>query len=156
NQLRAGYLARILTAAAAPPNVLTGNPAALKRALDTGGASLLRGARNMTRDLVLNGGLPAQVDTRPFRVGENLACSPGAGGHREEMFEVPQYAPTPRDVRSRPLLIVPPQVNKHYILDLAPGRSLIEFTVGQGVHPFCIVWRNPRRNSPDHGRWALD
>jgi polyhydroxyalkanoate synthase subunit PhaC len=156
SQLRAGYLARILTAAAAPPNVLTGNPAALKRALDTGGASLMRGSRNMARDLVMNGGLPAQVDTRPFRVGQNLACSPGAVVHREEMFEVLQYAPNTREVRSRPLLIVPPQVNKHYILDLAPGRSLIEYIVGQGVHTFCIVWRNPRRNSPEHGRWAVD
>jgi polyhydroxyalkanoate synthase len=153
---RAGYLARILTAGAAPTNVLAGNPAALKRALDTGGASLVRGSRNMARDLVRNGGLPAQVDTGPFRVGENLACSPGAVVHREEMFEVLQYAPSTPQVRSRPLLIVPPQVNKHYVLDLAPGRSLIEYTVGQGVHTFCVVWRNPRRDAPDHGRWALD
>jgi polyhydroxyalkanoate synthase len=153
---RAGYLARIVSSAAAPTNLLAGNPAAVRRAVNTGGLSLMRGSRNMARDLVINGGLPAQVDSRAFRVGDNLACTPGAVVYREEMFEVLQYAPSTSQVSSRPLLIVPPQVNKYYFLDLAPGRSLVEYTVGQGVHTFCIVWRNPRLNRPDHGRWAVD
>jgi polyhydroxyalkanoate synthase len=110
----------------------------------------------MVRDLVTNGGLPAQVDPRPFRVGQNLANSPGAVVYREELFELLQYTPSTPEVRGRPLLIVPPQINKHYFLDLAPGRSLVEHTVGQGVQTFCLVWRNPRLNNRDHGRWALD
>jgi polyhydroxyalkanoate synthase len=153
---RAVYLARILTAAAAPTNLLWGNPTAVKRAFETSGRSVLRGYRTMARDLLVNGGLPEQVDTRPYRVGDNLAATPGAVVYREEMFEILQYTPRTAQVRSRPLLVVPPQINRHYVVDLAPGRSLIEYAVGQGVQTFCVVWRNPRRTVSGHGRWSLD
>jgi polyhydroxyalkanoate synthase len=153
---RAAYLARVLTAGAAPTNTLAGNPAAIKRALGTGGVSLVRGWANFWRDAAANGGLPAQVDTRAFQVGGNLATTPGAVVYREEMFEILQYLPATPVVRARPLVIVPPQVNKYYFLDLAPGRSFTRYTVEQGVQTFMVVWRNPRRDDPEHGRWDVD
>ncbi len=149
---RARYAVDMLTAFAAPTNLLPGNPAALKRAFETGGVSLWRGARNMFTDMIHNGGMPAAVDSSPYTVGENLAATPGAVVYREEMFEILQYTPTTATVGARPLLMVPPQVNKHYFLDLAPGRSLVEYTVGNGVHFFTIVWRNPRS---EHGHWTM-
>jgi polyhydroxyalkanoate synthase len=150
---RAQSAATKIVEAAAPSNLLVGNPAALKRAFDTGGASLVRGWRNAARDLLRNSGMPEQVDRRPFTVGENLAATPGAVIHREDMFELLEYRPVTAKVREQPLLMVPPQVNKHYFLDLAPGRSLTEYLVGRGIHYFTMVWRNPR---PEHGHWGLD
>jgi polyhydroxyalkanoate synthase subunit PhaC len=150
---RAQAAATKLVDAAAPSNLLVGNPEALKRAFDTGGASLVRGWRNAARDLLRHSGMPEQVDRRPFTVGENLAATPGAVVHREEMFELLEYRPTTAKVREQPLLMVPPQVNKHYFLDLAPGRSLTEYLVGRGIHYFTLVWRNPR---PEHGHWGID
>jgi poly[(R)-3-hydroxyalkanoate] polymerase subunit PhaC len=152
-QFRARLLARALTSALAPTNTLPGNPTAVKRAFDTGGMSLLRGARNFAGDVLTNSGMPAQVDNRPFAVGENLACTPGSVIYREDIFELLQYSASTVDVHRRPLLMVPPQINKYYDLDLAPGRSLVEYTVGQGVQYFTISWRNARR---EHGGWSLD
>jgi polyhydroxyalkanoate synthase len=137
----------------APTNVLVGNPAALKRAFDTGGSSLVHGAFNMLRDLRHNGGMLAQADSSPYKVGKNLAATPGAVVYRDEICEVLHYAASTPSVRARPLLMVPPQINKHYFLDLAPGRSMVEYLVGRGVDYFTIVWRNPR---PEHGRWGLE
>jgi polyhydroxyalkanoate synthase len=154
---RARYLANILTGGLAPTNFLPGNPAALKRAFETGGLSVLRGTRNFLRDLVTNRGMPQMVDSRQFKVGENLAVSPGAVVYREEMFELLQYTPTTAAVRERPLLFVPPQVNKYYILDLAPGRSLVEYAVSSGIQTFMVVWRNPRLDSSaGHGHWGMN
>jgi polyhydroxyalkanoate synthase subunit PhaC len=150
---RARYAANVLTAVTAPTNLLLANPAAMKRVFETGGMSLLRGARNFVNDLVSNGGMPTQVDADPFIVGENMAATKGAVVHREEMFELLQYAPTTATVYSRPLLVIPPEINKYYFLDLAPGRSLVEFAVTQGISVFTMVWRNPR---PEHGGWAMD
>jgi polyhydroxyalkanoate synthase subunit PhaC len=151
---RARYLANIITGAASPTNFLPTNPTAIKRAFDTGGLSLARGVRNMAGDLT-RGGMPSMADRRPFPVGEKLAVSPGAVVYRDEMIELLQYAPATPAVRSRPLLMVPPQLNRYYVLDLAPGRSMIEFIVGQGIQPFMIVWRNPRAEL-GHGKWGLD
>ncbi len=152
-QARAHYVANIVTGLAAPTNTLVGNPAAMKRAFETAGGSLGRGFRNFLGDMAHNRGMPTRVDLTKFEVGKDLAVSPGAVVYREEMFELLQYAPTTPRVRARPLLLVPPQVNKHYFLDLSPGRSLVEYTVGVGIPFFAIVWRNPR---PDHGRWGIE
>jgi polyhydroxyalkanoate synthase len=152
---RARAAAAKLVDAAAPTNLLAGNPAAIKRAVDTGGASLVRGWRNALRDLRTNGGMPAQVDRHAFAVGRDLAVTPGAVVHREELFELLEYRPSTHTVSERPLIMFPPQVNKHYFLDLAPGRSLTEYLVGRGVHYFTAVWRNPRPRR-EHGRWGLD
>jgi polyhydroxyalkanoate synthase len=153
-QARTRYLASILTAMASPTNFLFTNPAALKRAFETGGLSVLRGGRNMARDLA-RGGMPQMVDREPFPVGEKLACSPGAVVYRDEIFELLQYAPATPAVRSQPLLMVPPQLNRYYILDLAPGRSVVEYLVQNGIQTFMIVWRNPRAEA-GHGRWGVD
>jgi polyhydroxyalkanoate synthase subunit PhaC len=150
---QARYTSGLLTATLAPTNFVLSNPAALKRAFETGGVSLLRGARNFLHDLVENGGMPSQVDAGSFKVGENLAATPGAVVYRDDILEVLQYTPSTPQVRERPLLMVPPQINKYYFLDLAPGRSLVEYLVGQGVQYYTIVWRNP---GPEHGRWGLE
>jgi polyhydroxyalkanoate synthase len=150
---RVRFAATLITEAAAPTNLLVGNPAALKRAFDTGGASLARGLRNMVRDVAHNCGMPAQVDRSPYRVGKDLAATPGAVVHRDDLFELIQYAPTTPRVRERPVLMIPPQVNKHYFLDLAPDRSLVEYIVGCGMQYFTLVWRNP---GPEDGHWGID
>jgi polyhydroxyalkanoate synthase len=156
-QERARYLANILTGGLSPTNFLFGNPAALKRVFETGGLSLARGARNFQRDVLTNRGMPQMVDSRPFRVGKNLAVSPGAVVYREEMFELLQYTPSTAAVRERPLLFVPPEINKYYVLDLAPGRSMVEYAISQGMHTFMLVWRNPRLDkSLGHGHWGMD
>ena len=150
---QARYTSALLTAMLSPTNFFFTNPAALKRAFDTAGGSVLHGAGNMVHDLVENRGLPTQVDSRPFKVGQNLAATPGAVVYREEIFELIQYTPSTPRVRERPLLMIPPQINKHYFLDLAPGRSFVEYLVGEGVHYFTIIWRNPRE---EHGHWGVD
>ncbi len=153
-QARTRYLADITTAMLSPTNFFWTNPAALKRAFETGGLSVLRGGRNMMRDLA-RGGMPQMVNREPFPVGEKLACTPGAVVYRDEMFELLQYAPATPAVHSRPLLMVPPELNRHYVLDLAPGRSLVEYLVEHGIQTFMIVWRNPRAEL-GHGRWGID
>jgi polyhydroxyalkanoate synthase len=150
---RAHFVVSLLTEAVAPTNFLLGNPAALKRALETGSASLGRGLANLLRDAATNGGMPAQVDKSPFQVGKNLAVSPGAVVFRNEMLELIQYAPAGEEVYARPLLIVPPQINKFYLFDLAPGKSLIEYAVKSGVQVFVISWRNP---TPSQREWGLE
>ncbi len=153
-QARARYLANILAATLSPTNFFLTNPAALKRAFETGGLSVLRGGRNMVRDLA-RGGMPQMVSRESFPVGDKLACTPGAVVYRDEIFELLQYAPAAPAVRGRPLLMVPPELNRYYIMDLAPGRSLVEYIVASGIQPFMIVWRNPRAGL-GHGRWGID
>ena len=121
---RARFAAGILTSSLAPTNTLPGNPAALKRAIETGGGSLVAGARHFVDDLRHNGGMPKQVDSSKFTVGENLAVTPGAVVYRNEVFELLQYQPTTPTVRARPVLLIPPPINKYYFLDLAPGPEL--------------------------------
>ena len=153
-QARTRYLANITTAMLSPTNFFWTNPAALKRAFETGGLSVLRGGRNMMRDLA-RGGMPQMVNREPFPVGEKVACTPGAVVYRDEIFELLQYAPATPAVHSRPLLMVPPELNRYYVLDLAPGRSLVEYVVENGIQTFMIVWRNPRAEL-GHGRWGID
>jgi polyhydroxyalkanoate synthase len=97
--------------------------------------------------------VPAMVDTSGFEVGRNIAATPGAVVLRTEMLELIQYTPSTDQVRQVPLLIVPPTINKHYALDLAPGRSLVEYLVGQGQQVFMIAWRNPDAR---HADWGMD
>ena len=153
-QARTRYLASIITGALSPTNFLLTNPLALKRAFETGGQSVLRGGQNMLRDLA-RGGMPSMVNREPFPVGEKLACTPGAVVYRDEIFELLQYAPATPAVRGTPLLMVPPELNRYYVLDLAPGRSMVEYATAQGIQVFMIVWRNPRPQL-GHGRWGID
>jgi len=140
---KAALAAGFVFDALAPVNFLPTNPAAVKKALDTGGASLLAGARNMVDDLLHNGGRPRQVDTTPFELGRNLAATPGQVVFRNELMELIQYAPASRRVRTVPLLASPPWINKYYVMDLAPGRSFIEWAVKHRRTVFAISYRNP-------------
>jgi polyhydroxyalkanoate synthase len=121
--------------------------------LETGGASLVTGLRQLVSDIRHNRGMPSQVDSGAFRVGENLALTPGAVVYRDEVCEVLQFAPSTPQVRTRPLVMVPPQINKYYFMDLAPGRSFVEYATARGIPFFAISWRNPR---PENGAWNLD
>ncbi|SFO73000.1 polyhydroxyalkanoate synthase [Geodermatophilus dictyosporus] len=147
------FLFNALTSAMAPTNTLLGNPAALKRAFDTAGRSLVRGARNALSDLVHNGGMPSQVDRSAFTVGEDLGVTPGAVVYRDEIVELIQYTPSTPRVRTRPLVIVPPPIGRFYFLDLRPGRSLVEYAVSRGLQVFMISWRNPTKAQSE---WDLD
>ena len=151
--------------ALAPTNFLLTNPAALKRAFETGGASVLAGARNFLDDLAHNGGRPRQVDTSSFELGRNLAATPGQVVFRNDLMELIQYAPQTEQVRAVPLLASPPWINKYYVMDLAPGRSFIEWAVTHQRTVFAISYRNPDASMSDvalddyliHGpRTALD
>ncbi len=129
--------------AVAPSNFLLTNPVALKRAFETGGASVLAGARNFVDDLVHNGGRPRQVDTTPFQLGRNLAATPGSVVFRNDLIELIQYRPQRKRVREVPLLASPPWINKYYVMDLAPGRSFLEWAVKHRRTVFAISYRNP-------------
>jgi polyhydroxyalkanoate synthase len=150
---QARFVLNAFTSALAPTNTLLGNPAAVKRAFDTAGRSVLRGMGHMLHDLRHNGGLPTQVDRSAFTVGEDLGVSPGAVVYRDEVIELIQYAPSTPRVRQRPVVIVPPPIGRFYFLDLRPGRSLVEFAVSQGLQVFMISWRNPSKEQAD---WNLD
>jgi poly[(R)-3-hydroxyalkanoate] polymerase subunit PhaC len=131
--------------ALAPTNFLLTNPAALKRAFDTAGMSLAKGARNFLDDLVHNEGRPRQVDTSGFEVGRTLAITPSKVVYRNELMELLQYEPQTDQVHASPLLCSPPWINKYYIMDLAPGRSFIEWAVQHGRTVFAISYKNPSK-----------
>jgi polyhydroxyalkanoate synthase len=153
DDLRARFLLDNLIDAAAPSNSPLLNPAAWKSAIDTGGTSLLRGAANLARDMAAAPRIPTMVEPWAFEVGQTLAVTPGAVVRRTPMYELIQYTPQTDRIRSLPLLIVPPVINKYYAIDLAPGRSLIEYLVAQGQQVFVISWRNPDAR---HRAWGID
>src|SRR4029077_13533890 len=140
---KARLVSDLIVAALAPTNYLATNPAALKRAFETGGASVVAGTRNFLDDLRNNSGMPRQVDTRPFEVGRNLAATPGKVVFRNDLMELIQYAPQTPQVRSVPMLASPPWINKYYIMDLAPGRSFLEWAITHERTVFAISYRNP-------------
>ena len=150
---RARFAVNALTSAMAPTNTLLGNPAALKRAFDTAGASVLRGLGNFAHDVRHNGGMPSQTDRSAFVVGEDLAVTPGAVVARDEVAELLQYTPTTPAVRARPVLVVPPPIGRYYFLDLRPGRSFVEYALSQGLQVFVLSWRNPQAEQAD---WGMD
>jgi polyhydroxyalkanoate synthase len=154
DKARARFTADVIAAALSPTNYLGTNPAALREAIESNGLSLVKGTQNMLRDLA-RGGMPSMVDRKQFIVGKDLACTPGAVVYRDEMFELLQYTPATPKVRAIPVLMIPPQINRHYIMDLSPGRSLVEFAVSQGIQAFMIVWRNPS-SLRGEGKWGLD
>ena len=150
---RAKFLVSQVTEAFAPTNFLLGNPAALKRAIDSGGKSLLSGYQNWLSDVTARRPVPSQVDTRPFKVGDNLAATPGDVVMRTELFELLQYAPQTDKVHERPILVIPSIINKYYAFDLAPGRSILEYLVQNGFTVFVMVYRNPGKA---HDSWGMD
>jgi polyhydroxyalkanoate synthase len=153
NARRGRFLTSLVADAVAPSNFLLTNPAALRRLRETRGASLLRGMRRLAADVAANGAMPAQVEGSAFRVGQDLATTPGAVVFRNEMLELIQYAPAGATVHQRPLLLIPPQINKYYVMDLAPGKSLTRFAVDNGIQFFTVSWRNPTAAQRD---WGLE
>ena len=133
----------VIADALSPTNFAPTNPAVLKRALETGGRSLTDGFRNFVDDMLHNNGRPRQVDTAPFKVGENLAATPSKVVHRSDLIEILQYEPQTEQVHTVPLLCSPPWINKYYVMDLAPGRSFIEWAVQHGRTVFAISYINP-------------
>jgi polyhydroxyalkanoate synthase len=148
-QTKARFAAKFIVDALSPTNTLPGNPAALRRAFDSGGKSVVRGAKNMLDDILHNGGWPSQVDSEGFEVGVNMAATPGAVVYRSDLIELIQYEPADKQVHAVPLLFCPPWINKYYIMDLAPGRSLIEWAVQHGHTCFAISYRNPDASMRD-------
>ncbi|BCW89535.1 Poly(3-hydroxyalkanoate) polymerase subunit PhaC [Alphaproteobacteria bacterium SO-S41] len=153
DRTRANFILDIFADAVAPTNTLIGNPLALKTAWDTKGQSLVKGLKNFVGDIRHNGGLPSQVDKRPFKVGENLATTEGNVVFRTEMMELIQYKPLTAEVHETPLLIIPPQINKYYASDLTPDRSMFRYLLTQGQQLFAISWRNPGK---EHAGWGLE
>ena len=153
NEQRARIALSQIGDAAAPTNSWLGNPAAVRKCFETSGMSVVHGLRHMLDDWSQNGGLPAQVDKRGFRVGDNLGATRGTVVFRSDQAELIQYAPKREQVLARPLLIVPPQINKFYLFDLAPGRSVIEYLLDNGIQVFVVSWRNPTAEQRD---WGLD
>jgi polyhydroxyalkanoate synthase subunit PhaC len=149
---RASFVSGMIVDSIAPTNTFIGNPSAIKKAMETGGGSLIKGLRNAYNDMAHNDMMVSQVDSRPFKLGENIAISKGAVVYQTEMMEVIQYAPTQDMVHEVPLLIIPPQINKAYINDLSPEKSIIKYECDKGIQPFLISWRNP---SVEHRDWGL-
>ena len=149
---RATFISNIILDGLAPTNTLAGNPTAQKRLIDSGGLSLIKGLKNAYDDMVNNKGMVSQVDKRPFKLGENIATSKGSVVMRTEMFELVHYAPTTEEVYEVPQLTIPPQINKMYINDLSPDKSVIKFQLDNGIQTFVISWRNP---SKEQGVWAM-
>jgi polyhydroxyalkanoate synthase len=150
---RLRFLLSNLIAAAAPSNNPLLSPQAAKALLDTGGASAVRGLRALVKDLAVSPRVPTMVEPDAFEVGKDLGITPGAVVFRTETFELIQYQPVTEQVYRYPLLIVPPMINKFYLIDLAPGRSMVEYLLSQGHQVFTISWRNPDAR---HADWDLD
>src|SRR5690606_36019401 len=133
--------------AMSPANYFLTNPDVLKTFADTNGESLQKGFLNLLGDL--RRGRISQTDDSTFEVGNNLATTPGSVVFENPWFQLLQYAPQTATVYRRPLLMVPPCINKYYILDLQSGNSLVEYAVSQGFTVFMISWRNPTAADTD-------
>lgn len=135
------FYTRQFADALSPSNFVLTNPQVLRATLETGGENLVKGLRNLLGDL--EQGRIRMTDEKAFEVGKNLAITPGAVVFENELFQLIQYAPSTEKVARRPLLIVPPWINKYYILDLKPENSFIKWAVDQGLTVYCVSWVNP-------------
>ncbi len=135
-----GFALRQVVDALSPANCLATNPEAMQTALTSGGASLVEGARLFLADMAQ--GRISMTDNQAFEVGRDLATTPGSVVFENPLMQLIQYAPTTPQVHERPLVIVPPCINKFYILDLQPENSLVAYAVAQGHTVFLVSWRN--------------
>src|SRR5919112_824076 len=140
-QRRLKFHLRQFVDAMAPVNFMLTNPAALRRIAETGGTSLAEGTRNLLADL--REGRLSMTDTTAFKLGENIAVTPGKVVYRNELIELIQYEPQTEQVHEVPILFIPPWINKYYILDLSEKNSLVKYLVEQGFTVFMISWKNP-------------
>ena len=153
DEQRVRFLVDNLVEALSPSNVPLVNPSSAKAVIDTAGLSLVRGGAQLVKDLASAPRIPEMVDRSGYEVGDNIAATPGAVVLRTELFELLQYTPQTEEVKEVPLLVVPPTINKFYAIDLAPERSLVEFSLRQGRQMFVISWRNPDGR---HAAWDFD
>jgi polyhydroxyalkanoate synthase subunit PhaC len=148
---RLSFFARQILDALSPSNYLVGNPQSLRLAMETGGESLATGIKNLIDDI--GKGRISMTDEKAFEVGVNLAITPGAVIFENELIQVIQYKPLTQTVNERPLVIVPPAINKFYVLDLQPGNSFVRYAAEQGHTVFMVSWRNV---STDQGHLTWD
>jgi polyhydroxyalkanoate synthase len=148
---KAQFYLRQVTAALSPSNFLATNPELLRTTLAESGENLARGLKMMAEDIEAGHGnlRIRQSDARAFKLGVNLAATPGKVIFRNTLIELIQYAPTTPEVYKRPLLIVPPWINKYYVLDLNPEKSFVRWAVAQGLTVFVISWVNPDERHAD-------
>src|SRR5207302_82715 len=139
------FYTRQFVDALSPSNFLATNPEVLTATLESGGQNLLRGLENLLVDLERGNGRLSitMTDMKAFRLSENIATTPGKVIYQNELMQLIQYGPSTQEVRKRPLLIVPPWINKFYVLDLQPKNSFIKWVVDQGHTVFVISWVNP-------------
>jgi polyhydroxyalkanoate synthase len=142
---KAEFYVRQITNALAPTNFVLTNPELLRETLTSNADNLVRGMHMLAEDIERGGGhlKIRQSDSSMFEVGRNLAVTPGKVVYQNELMQLIQYAPSTETVLKRPLLIVPPWINKFYVLDLTPEKSFIKWCVDQGLTVFCISWVNP-------------
>ncbi len=150
---KAQFYLRQVTSALSPSNFVATNPELLRTTLAESGENLVRGLGMMAEDIAAGRGnlRIRQSDARKFKLGVNLAATPGKVVFRNELIELIQYAPTTPSVLKRPLLIVPPWINKFYVLDLNPEKSFIRWAVAQGLTVFVVSWVNPDERHADKG-----
>ncbi|SLN45552.1 Poly-beta-hydroxybutyrate polymerase [Roseovarius albus] len=150
---RLDYFSRQIIDMMSPTNFLGTNPDALEKAVETEGASLVKGLENLVADLEANNGelVVRLANESAFELGENVATSPGEVVYRNKMMELIQYAPTTEQVHSVPLVIFPPWINKFYVLDLKEQNSLIKWITDQGYTLFVVSWVNPDASFADVG-----
>ncbi|MEA3045785.1 MAG: poly[(R)-3-hydroxyalkanoate] polymerase subunit PhaC, partial [Sphingomonadales bacterium] len=148
---RAEFFTQAYLNALSPANFAFTNPEAIRRAIDTGSISLLSGLANLLADAATDARLPRRRASAQFELGKDIAATPGSVVYQNELMQLIQYAPTTGTVHRRPLLYVPPLVNKYYLLDLQPKSSLIRWLVEQGHTLFVISWVNPGPALADKG-----
>ncbi|WP_237072716.1 PHA/PHB synthase family protein [Pseudaestuariivita rosea] len=150
---RIAYFTRQIVDMFSPTNFLSTNPDALEKAVQTDGASLVRGLENLVADIEANDGdlLVTLADKNAFEVGKNLGVTEGSVVYRNRLFELIQYAPTTETVHETPLIIFPPWINKFYILDLKEKNSLVKWIVDQGITLYVVSWVNPDESYSDVG-----
>ncbi len=148
---RMQFLTRQYIDALSPSNFAATNPEFIKTAVETKGESIARGIQNLLGDL--EKGRISMTDDAAFEIGRNLALTPGSVVFENELIQLIQYSPLTEKVAQAPLLIVPPCINKFYIMDLQPENSLVRFVVEQGFTVFLVSWKNPRPDTGGHYAW---
>lgn len=148
---RTKFFLDIAISSLSPSNFPLTNPTVIDTTVEMRGHNILTGLKRLLDDAFNNHGIPTQVDKKRFKVGRDLAATPGQVVYRTDMFELLEYVPSTPKVHQLPLLLVASYINRHYLMDLGSGRSLVEYLVGQGHRVFTVVWRNPTVKNRDWG-----